>query len=91
MAGKPSAIKGRHACLPTAKCPGKGDELKANPFRIRESKLVFAVEEEAITLICHAVQAGSAEPIPFNVACGGRCAVLDFRLNKGRDLKICCA
>ena len=91
MAGKPSVIKGRHACLPTAKCPGKGDDLKANPFRIREGEFVFAVENKAIPLVCHAVQAGSAEPIPFSVTRGGHRLVLDFRLNNGRALKNCYA
>jgi hypothetical protein len=91
MAGKPSVIKGRDTRLLTAQCPGKGDDLKANPFRIREREFVFAVESKAILLICHAVQARYAEPIPFNATGGGRRLVLDFRLNDGRDLKICCA
>ena len=91
MAGKPSVIKGRDTRLSTAQGPGKGDDLKANPFRVREREFVFAVESKAIPLICHAVQARYAEPIPFDVTGGGRRLVLDFRLNDGRDLKLCCA
>lgn len=90
MAGKPSVIKGRDTRLLTAQQPGKGDDLKANPFRIREREFVFAVESKAIPLICHAVQARSTEPIPFNATCGLR-LVLDLRLNNGRDLMICSA
>ena len=91
MAGKPSVIKGRDTRLSTAQGPGKGDDLKADPFRIREREFVFAIESKAIPLICHAVQTRYAEPIPFNATGGGRRLVLDFRLNDGRDLKLCCA
>src|ERR1017187_8921660 len=91
MAGKPSVIKGRDTRLSTAQGPGKGDDLKANPFRVREREFVFAVESKAIPLICHAVQARYAEPIPFNVTRDRRRLVLDFRPCNGRDLKLCCA
>src|SRR6267154_2316932 len=87
MTGKPGVIQGRYARLPTAKCLGKGDDLKTNPFRVRESEFVLAVESKAIPFIRHTVQAPGAEPIPLSVAHRWGCKVLDFRLRHGRDLR----
>ena len=60
MARKPRILKCGDAGLVASEGFGKGDDVKTNPFRVRECKLVFAFEAEPVSLIRHSLVAPGA-------------------------------
>ena len=60
-----------HGWITALATPGglrEGDDVKVNPFRVCEGKLVSTTNDKAITLVGNAILAPCAEPISPGIA-----------------------